>query len=230
MRESGKLFPFFRGKVRIKQPKKHRVSVDLILFLSKLRGVKRTSRVMDLGAGFGFLSIVIAKRWGCCVHALERDPLMISFLKENVELNSLGGKVKVVEGDLREVGKVYERGSFEVVVSNPPFFPKDYRRSDGGIHFESDTSLADFISASSHLLRDGGYLNLLVPSFRLHETFVYLERYKLPPRFLSVMYPTQSKGGKLCVVVSRKNVPGPLELDRPLIINEGEGTYAGGGE
>ena len=225
MRDSDKRFSFFRGKIELIQPKEHKVSVDLILFLSKVKGVRKNSRVADLGAGFGFLSLVIAKKWGCEVHAIERDRKMLELLKENVRINGLEDRVRVVEEDVRRVENLYKRGYFDVVVSNPPFYPKEYGKEDGGFHFEGDTTLEDFVRASSYLLRDGGYLNLLIPSFRLYELFDLLRTHNLPPRFLSIIYPNVHKDGKLCVVNSIRNVPGPLRIEPPLVINEPGGSY-----
>ena len=225
MRGSDKRFPFFRGKLQLIQPRKHRVSVDLVLFLSRVKGVKRNSRVADLGAGFGFLSLVMAKKWGCEVHAIERDEEMLELLKENVRINSLEDRIKIVGGDVRDIEKLYSGGVFDAVISNPPFYPKDYGKEDGGFHFEGDTTLEDFIRAGSYLLRDGGYMNLLVPSFRLFELFGYLRSYNLPPRFLSVIYPNIRKDGKLCVATSIRNIPGPLRLEPPLVVNRPDGGY-----
>jgi len=221
----GKEFSFFRGKLRFIQPEEHRVSVDLILFLSRLRGIKKCSKVADLGAGFGFLSIVIAKKFGCEVYALERDERSFHLLEENVKLNDLGNLVKPMNTDIREHRRSFRRGEFNVVVANPPFYPKEYGIEDGGFHFESDTGLKDFVEAASYMLRDGGYMNLLIPAFRLHESFLLMESFNLPPRFLSVVYPTKSKGGKLCIISAIRNCPGPLNMDKPLVVNEEESGY-----
>ncbi|NPB07716.1 MAG: methyltransferase [Aquificae bacterium] len=220
-----KPFPFFGGKILLLQPEKHKVSVDLIVFLSRLRGIKRNSKVLDLGAGFGFLSIVIALKFGCEVYALERDPQMLELLRENLRLNRLEEKVKVLEGDLRYPEKLFSRGFFDVVVANPPFYPKNFSPSPDPYHFESDTTLRDFVRTSSYALRDGGYLNLLIPAFRLGEAFGLLEKENLPPRFLSFVYPTLRKKARLVVVNAPRNRRGYTEVERPIIINEEDGSY-----
>lgn len=226
MRNSdNKFFSFFRGKLFLYQSKKHKVSVDLVIFLSKVRGIKRSSKVVDLGAGFGFTSIVLAKKFGVKVTAVEIDQDMLSLLRKNLELNDLSHLVEVVSADIREIEKYFKKGSFDVVITNPPFYPKEYSPSPDPYHFELKGSLLDFIRASAYLLRDGGYLNLFVPSFRLAEALYYLQEYNLPPRFLSLIYPTLRKKSKLSIIVSVKNLKGPLEVDKPLIINEEGGNY-----
>ncbi len=225
MSGSDKPFSFFRGKVHLYQSDKHRLSVDLVLFLSRSKGIRKSSRVIDLGAGFGFLSVVIAKKFGSKVVALEKDKSLFELLKRNVEVNHLTGYITPVLGDVREVHRLFKRGEFDVVITNPPFYPSRYGVEDGGTHFEKETTLKDFLSASSYLLRDGGYLNLLIPAFRLAESFRYMEEVNLPPRFLTVMYPTVHKEGKLCVVSSIRNVPGPIRIEKALFINKPEGGY-----
>ena len=222
MRGSGEEFTFFRGKLKLVQPERHRVSVDLVVFLSKVRGVRRRSKVVDLGAGFGFLSLVVAKKFGVRVWAVERDPEMLSLLKENIKMNGLEDLVIPVEGDVRAPEGFLRRSSFDVVIANPPFFPS---QRGNGVRFEGDTKLADFLRASAFLLRDGGYLNILIPSFRLYETFVLMSELNLPPRFLTLIFPKLSKKGKLSVVTSVKNVPGPLHVEEPCVINREDGSY-----
>lgn len=225
MKSTDKPFPFFRGKLLLYQPEEHKVSVDLVLFLSKVRGIKKSSKVVDLGAGFGFIAIVLAKKFGVKVTAVEIDDTMLSLLKKNIEVNRLSHLVEVVKADLREIHKHFKRGSFDVVVANPPFYPKDYSPNPDPYHFELKATLRDFVEAASYLLRDGGYFNLLVPAFRLAETFSYLEKANLPPRFLSLVYPTLKKKARLAIVTSVRNVKGPLDVERPLVINEESGGY-----
>ncbi len=222
MREQGrKKVSFFRGKTHFYQDKRHSISVDLVLFLCRVRGIKRSSRVIDLGAGFGFLSIVTAIKYRCGVTALERDGEMLEMLRENIALNSVQDLVKIVEGDVREARKLFDKDSFDVCLCNPPFFEEEGE----GIHRAGDTTLQDFISAGSYLLRDGGYFNLMIPSFRLPEAFELLLKYNLPPRFLTAVYPTAERECRLCFVASIRNVPGPLHFDRPLVINNVDGGY-----
>jgi len=220
-----KLVSFFRGKLKFFQPKEHRISVDLLLFLSKIKPPKKNQKVIDLGAGFGFLSITLAKKYGVKVVAFEYDEKMVKILEENVRLNGLEELVQIVKGDVKEIHKYFPKNSFNVVISNPPFYPVNYSPEPEPYHFEVHATLKDFVKASFYLLRDGGELYLLVPCFRLYELNNYLRDFNLPLRKLSLVYPTIEKRARLAICTSVKNIPGPLECDKPLIINEKSGEY-----
>jgi tRNA1(Val) A37 N6-methylase TrmN6 len=172
---------FFRGKLTFYQTRKNRISIDKLILLSKAKGIKAKSRVADLGAGFGFLSISLAKKYGVQVYALELDQLMYELLLKNIETNSLRELVKPVNIDIRETKELSDLGFFDVVVSNPPFYPENFSPEPNPYDFELLANLRDFIKASSLLLRDGGYVNLLIPSFRLGEALLLMNSYNLHP-------------------------------------------------
>ncbi len=60
-------------------------------------------RVVDMFAGIGYFTIPVAKGTPSCrVHAAEKNPVAVRFLKENIKLNRLGN-VELFEGDCRDL-------------------------------------------------------------------------------------------------------------------------------
>lgn len=218
-------FVFFGGKVRFKQPKKHRLSVVELLFLSNLKGVKRSSKVVDLGAGFGTLSILTSLKYGCEVWAVERDETMLELLKYNVRINQLDGKVHVIEGDIRFIERFMKRDFFDNVLLNPPFYPRTYRNKNNYFHFETDTDLADFIKATKYVLKDGGRVNLLYTAFRCMEAFLILKNNNINPSNVRIFYPKAEKNGKFIHIYGIKNGKGYMTIEKPLVINRSYGEY-----
>ncbi len=207
---------FFDKKLVFKQPKFHRISVDLVIFISKLKGIKRSSKVIDLGAGFGFLSITVAKLYGCRVYAVERDPLLYSLLEYNINVNSLANKIVPIKGDIKNVDSLVGRSSFDICLINPPFY---HGPSSNIARTEDDTKLHHFIKASSYAIRDGGYVNIFFIPNRLYELFIELNKNNIHPFYLSLLYPKMGKRPKRVIVSSRKNIKGLLEFDEPFFIN-----------
>ena len=57
-------------------------------------------RVLDIGTGSGVLAITAAKLGAGQIIAIDQDPVSIDAARENVEINDVGDRVKVQQGDL----------------------------------------------------------------------------------------------------------------------------------
>src|SRR5208282_3824943 len=85
-------------------------------------------RVLELGAGCGVVSIMIAALYKpAAVAALELQPALAALIERNAALNRLD-TVSAIGADLR-ARKIAQLGpaSFELIVANPP-----YRRLNSG--------------------------------------------------------------------------------------------------
>jgi len=74
--------------------------------------VKKGETVVDMFAGIGYFSLPIAKTGNPrTVYAIELNPVAMEFLKQNIRLNNLVGKVTPILGDSRNVpmGSVADR-------------------------------------------------------------------------------------------------------------------------
>ncbi len=82
--------------------------------LSEYAHVGKSDVVLDVGAGFGFLTRFLAEKCKGVV-AVEKDPLVASVLREQVKDFA---NVSVVEGDVLKV----ELPAFNKVVAIPPYY------------------------------------------------------------------------------------------------------------
>ncbi len=219
-----KEFEFFRGRVRFRQPKEHRLSIIEILFLANLKGIRKNYKVADLGAGFGALSILVALKYGCQVWAIERDPQMLSLLEYNTKINNLEKVINIVNVDLRNIKKSgLSAQSFDLVIANPPFYR--YTSKGNIYHHERDTTLDDFIKSGSFLLKDGRSFHLLIASNRLIEAIEYMKNSNFGIYSIRIFYPKLEKNAKILHIHALKNLKPELIIEKPLIINEKTGEY-----
>ena len=86
----------------------------------ELRGL----RVADLGTGSGLLALVAA-RSGAAVTAIDINPVAVRCARANAERNGLGHLVEVIKSDV--FAKVPPQATFDLVITNPPFFPRGPR-------------------------------------------------------------------------------------------------------
>ncbi len=101
---------------------------------------KRGARILDIGTGSGAIAIAIAKFVKEAeVVAVDISPEALKIAEHNAE--RLGVKVEFVEADA--LGDLSALGTFDIIVSNPPYIPQsdiiDMRKNV--VDFEPHTAL-----------------------------------------------------------------------------------------
>ena len=88
-----------------------------ILVEHAIRSIKRPSEVLDIGAGSGIISILLAKHTEAAITAVENSRKALRVLKKNIALHKVGDRVTPLGADLFPLpGK-----KFYMIVSNPPY-------------------------------------------------------------------------------------------------------------
>jgi tRNA (guanine37-N1)-methyltransferase len=81
--------------------------------------IKRSDKVLVLFAGVAPFPIVIAKKTGAKVVSVELGKECSKYARENVKLNKLGN-VKIVQGDVKKLGKLIEKGKYDKIIMARP--------------------------------------------------------------------------------------------------------------
>ena len=98
------------------------LSTDSML-LSGFVKLPRQAQVLDLGAGCGTLGLLLcAKDPGCTVTGLEISEAAHRAAEENIAANNLFHRMSSICGDIRQARRLLKPGTFDVCVSNPPYF------------------------------------------------------------------------------------------------------------
>ena len=131
------------------------LSTDSML-LSHFVRLPKNARVLDLGSGCGTLGLLLCGLWeNCSVTGLEIDPVAHEGALENIARNGLQGRMESVCADLRQFPVM--PGSFDVCVSNPPYFTGGpASQSHGQARREDACSLQELMAAAGKALKYGG--------------------------------------------------------------------------
>jgi methylase of polypeptide subunit release factors len=78
-------------------------------------------RVVDVGTGTGILALAAARAGAASVVAIDINPNAVEAAAENAIANGFADRVTAVRSNL--LSALPSRPEFDVVVSNPPFFP-----------------------------------------------------------------------------------------------------------
>jgi tRNA1Val (adenine37-N6)-methyltransferase len=147
--------------------------------------------------------------------------------EKNVFLNHLENRISILKQDFRELKGTFPPGSFDVVLSNPP-----YRRYRTGrinpamekavARHEMKGTLEDLISIASYLLPPKGRCYLIFPALRAVDLFVSLRGGKLEPKRLQFVHPRIAEEAKFILIESIKDSGVELKIMDPLILHESD--------
>lgn len=204
--------------------------MDAVL-LSGFAKVKEGERALDLGTGTGIIPILLAaKTQGEHLTGLEISGNSVDMAKRSVALNGLGQRVEIVQGDIREAGKLFAPASFDTVTSNPPYMIGQHGLVNPDVEkaaarHEILCTFEDVARAAAKLVRPGGRFYLVHRPFRLAEIICTLSRYKLEPKRMQFVYPYVDKEPNMVLIEAVRGGKPRMTVEKPLIVYEKPGVY-----
>ena len=174
--------------------------------LSRFATLRPGWRVCDLGTGSGALLLLLAEREeNLFLSGVERDALSASTARENLSNNALEGTI--LHGDLRK--NTLPAGQFELVISNPPYFPINSGKSGGPARSEEFCTLDELCTAAARLVKNGGRFALCHRPERLVDLLCTLRVHNLEPKRLKfISHSPQHAPSLVLVEAVRQGKPG----------------------
>ncbi|WP_296664200.1 MULTISPECIES: tRNA1(Val) (adenine(37)-N6)-methyltransferase [unclassified Treponema] len=214
----------------IQGKKEFRFGIDAVL-LSDFAHTKGKCKVCDLGTGTGIIPLLMSeKNPKANFECIEIQKESADMASRSVEMNNLQEKIKVFCTDIKEPFEVLQKNSFDAVVSNPPYIEV----SNGNTNKDDPLSIArheifctleDVIKTASALLKSHGKFFLIHKSFRLPQIFSLLEKYKLAPKRMKLVFPNKEKEASMVLLESEKCAKPYLKIESPITIYGDDGKY-----
>ncbi len=201
----------------------------------------RRIRVVDLGAGSGAVSVLMAARnRQLDLHAIELDTHRFDCLQRNIRINKLSDRMSALQLDIRRLIDRKNNGSwpnelkpseFDVVVMNPPYrkpVKTSIDRWESGDNKVRSTlmageemaiSLEELLVVSARLLKPGGRLIMVHRPQRLPDIIEIMRKTAIEPVSLQVMESLPAKAPSRLIIVGRKGIKsGGFRWLAPLIV------------
>ena len=179
----------------------------------------RQARVLDLGSGCGTIGMLLCARdSGCTVTGIELDETAHTMALKNANVNGLQDRLCSICGDLTDLSVHTAAGSFDVCVSNPPYFTAGFlSRSTPQARHEQNCSLDSLMASAAFALKFGGDFYLVHKPERLAEIFASACSHKLEPKRLCLLRHRENGPVSLVLVHCRKGAkPGLVWEDASL--------------
>lgn len=204
--------------------------MDAVL-LSGFAQVRPGERALDLGTGTGILPLLLsAKTSGEFFVGLEIQTEIAQMAARSVALNGLGGKIEIVEGDIREAGKLFGAASFDVITVNPPYMNdahglKNPMEAKAIARHEVLCTLEDVARESAKILRPGGRLYMVHRPHRLVEIMKRMTDYHLEPKRMKMVHPYADKEANMVLLEAVRGGGAWLKVEAPVIVYREPGVY-----
>ena len=213
----------------VQKPPVFKLGTDAVL-LAHFTNTSRMTQAVDLGSGTGVLAILLALRTPelqiDCVDILLEA---VALTTENAAHNGVSARITAHHGDIRQIRDVLRPGVYDLVVSNPPYFPtgSGARANTEGIadaREESLCTLDEICKAAGDLLRWGGRFALVHRPERLAEIIVSMHQHGIEPKRLRMVAQKAERAPSLVLIEGRRGGNPGLEIMPPLVLQDDTGS------
>ena len=157
--------------------------------LAHFARLPKNARVLDLGSGCGTLGLLLCSRDASCrVTGLELEESAHREAQENIRRNQLGTRMESICTDLRSVSERFSPGSFDVCISNPPYFTGGPASKAAPLARRDDCcSIPELMDSAARALKFGGDFFLVHKPERLAELIAAASERKLEAKRLCLL-------------------------------------------
>lgn len=220
------------SSLTVRQPRGgYRFSIDSIL-LADFAAAWCGEKVLDLGTGSGVILLLLAKRCGSLRKGIgiELQEELWRAAAENIEENGMSGRLSARCCDFRKKIPGLRAGSFDLVVSNPPFRRvgegrrNPDRRKEIARH-EVACTFRDLFSAARRYLAPRGGFTMISPAGRLPEVLSLAADSGIAAATVRLIHPfADAPANRVLFAGTRGRAQEPGFLP-PLVVYAGPGRY-----
>jgi tRNA1Val (adenine37-N6)-methyltransferase len=180
--------------------------------------------ILDIGAGTGLLSLMLAQKLKCTVDAVEIERGDFLQCRDNFEQSAWSEQLNPFWTDIKkfQTGKQYN-----LIISNPPFFDNDLKsgsKEKNRAKHNLLLNLNELFIEADRLLSKEGYFALLLPHHRKDEG---IKLAKVKGFFLSAICNVQQTPNhppfRTMFLFQRKEI---AYIETGIIIKEEDGQYS----
>lgn len=137
--------------------------------------------ILDIGAGTGVISLMIAQRTDAMtIDAVEVDENAYEQTVANFEESDWGDRLYCYNATFNEFADeiAEEEETYDLIVSNPPFYTDDFETEDAArnkARFTSSLSFEELITGVVKILSENGKFCVVIP-FKEEESFINLAK------------------------------------------------------
>ena len=170
-------------------------SLDSVLLANFALQNKSYKNIMDFCTGNAPVPLILSRKVNCNITGVEIQKEVYDLATKTLEINNLTDRIKILNMDVKDLPKVYETDTFDLITCNPPFFRvnENSKLNESVIktnaRHETLINLEDIFSVSKKILKNNGTISLVHRPDRLIDIILCMKKYNIEPKRLQLVYP-----------------------------------------
>ena len=188
-------------------------------------------KIIDICTGNAPIPLILSTLTNSNIIGIEIQKEIYDLAVETVKLNNLNDKINIINMDAKDLIKIYDTDSFDLITCNPPYFKY---KCDSNINenivksiarHEMLITLEDIIKIAKKLLKNNCSLVIVHRSERLAEILKLLVESNLQPKRMRFIYPKSGEESNLVLIDAKKNGKVGVKVLSPLVCHYSDGSY-----
>lgn len=206
-------------------------SLDSVLLPNFVTLRKGIQNIIDLGTGNLPIPLILSTKTSASIVAVEIQKDVYELAKKTLEYNHLENQITLYQMDMRELYQKYSTSSFDVVLSNPPYFKyQEYSNINEDEHktiarHEKMISLEEIVKLAAYLLKNKGVFALVHRTDRFIEILNLCHQNNIEVKKVRFIYPKIGQESNLVLVEGVKSGKTGLKVLPPLYVHNEDGSY-----
>ncbi|MGP1495037.1 MAG: tRNA1(Val) (adenine(37)-N6)-methyltransferase [Streptobacillus sp.] len=203
-------------------------TLDSLLLADFVRINGRSKNILDIGSGFGIISMILARKSKAKVYGVELNEESYIVSQENRK-NAKLDNLEYINMDINNYKEIFKEQTFDIIVSNPPYFEEkniENMRNMTSINdarFENTLSIKKVIDTSRVLLKNRASLYLIFRTERLMEILGYINGTNMKIKRLKPVYTKYNDDSSLISMIEiMKNVKSGFVMESPIFVYKNE--------
>ena len=204
-------------------------SLDSVLLANFVTINKNVKNIIDLGCGNAPIPLILSTKTKAHIIGVEIQKDSYNLAKKSVVYNELDNQIELINIDMKELKKIYNSDSIDIITCNPPYFKYS---SNSNINedehkviarHEKMITLDDILLLARYLLKNNGCIAMVHRTDRLIEIINTFQKYGLEIKKIRFVYPKEGSESNMVLIEGRKNGKVGLKLLPPLYVHNTNG-------
>lgn len=207
-------------------------SLDSVLLPNFVKINKGTKKILDLGTGNAPIPMILSTMISAKIYGIELQKEIYDLAIESLKINNLEDRIEIINDNIKNLDKYFEPNSFDVIVSNPPYF----KYTEGSninetiqktiARHEKEITLSEIVFTAKKFLNNNGTFAMVHRTDRLIEIIEEFRKNNIEPKRIQLIYPKVGEESNMFLIEGRKNGNVGLKILPPLVAHKENGEYS----